>query len=508
MKHIFTALALATSGMLLSGCGGSSSTDSGTTISFKAVAGDQAIGCGQTITGLGTGSSSETGVGTDAKIANFRMFVHDINLITDGGIKIPFILDESQPSQNADVALLDFRDTALVNDAGTEICPQDSEGTKANPNYNDAIKGTFDIDPAYTIRSIQFTLGVPFDLNHKDPAAAEEPLRNPGLASGMTWGWQGGYKFLGFDVMPVGGITRDGVFLGNKWNIHLGSTGCEVDPTDGSEPTECVAPNRPTIIEKQISIPLFGEDPIEHGLNEANSEQTLRSIQADPIYSELFANAFPDQEEALLGDLAWDNVIKSLASFVRGLVSFDSPYDNGQLTVSAKRGEALFNGERLECFHCHTGYNLSDATIDRGTSFSELDFHNTGLYNIDGLGAYPDPNTGRHEVTGKPEHMGQFRAQSLRNVALSAPYNHDGSVATLRDVILNYSRGGRLITSGENSGDGRISPLKDGFIVSFEISDDEVNDVVSFLESLTDTSFVTNPRFSNPWLEDSEINNN
>jgi cytochrome c peroxidase len=171
------------------------------------------------------------------------------------------------------------------------------------------------------------------------------------------------------------------------------------------------------------------------------------------------------------------------------------------MTDSAKRGAALFNGERLECFHCHAGYNFSDATIDRGTSFSELDFHNTGLYNIDGLGAYPSPNTGRHEVTGKPEHMGQFRAQSLRNIELSAPYIHDGSVATLSEMIHNYANGGRLITSGENAGDGRISPVKDGFIVSFDITDDEVNDVVEFLKSLTDESFVTNPRFSDPWLE-------
>lgn len=255
-------------------------------------------------------------------------------------------------------------------------------------------------------------------------------------------------------------------------------------------------------IEKQIMLPLFGDDPIEHGLNEANSEQIMQAIQAEPRYAQLFADAFPEQEEALLGDLAWDNTIKALASFVRGLVSFDSPYDRGELTESAKRGEALFNGERLECFHCHTGYNFSDATIDRGTLFSELDFHNTGLYNIDGLGAYPSPNTGRHEVTGKDEHMGQFRTQSLRNVALTAPYNHDGSVATLEDVVRNYARGGRLIESGENAGDGRVSPNKDGFIVSFEITDEEVADVVAFLESLTDTSFVTNPRFSNPWSDE------
>jgi cytochrome c peroxidase len=258
-------------------------------------------------------------------------------------------------------------------------------------------------------------------------------------------------------------------------------------------------------IEQQIMMPLLGVDPVEHGINEGNFEQILRSVQAEPRYAELFPNAFPEQNDPLLGELAWDNTLKSLASFVRGLVSFDSPFDRGELSESAKRGESLFNGERLECFHCHTGYNFSDATIDRETTFSQLNFHNTGLYNIDGLGAYPQPNTGRHEVTNEPDHMGQFRAQSLRNVALSAPYNHDGSVTTLEDVILNYARGGRLISSGENSGDGRVSPTKDGFIVSFQINDNEINDVVTFLESLTDTSFTTNPRFSNPWQEATQL---
>ena len=100
--------------------------------------------------------------------------------------------------------------------------------------------------------------------------------------------------------------------------------------------------------------------------------------------------------------------------------------------------------------------------------------------------------------------MGQFRAPSLRNVALTAPYNHDGSVATLEDVIRNYASGGRLITSGEHPGDGRISPLKDGFIVSFQISEEEIDDLVAFLESLTDTDFISNPRFSNPWTESAQ----
>ncbi|RBW52100.1 methanobactin export MATE transporter MbnM [Marinobacter sp. F3R11] len=256
-------------------------------------------------------------------------------------------------------------------------------------------------------------------------------------------------------------------------------------------------------IEKQIMIPLFGDDPIEHGLNEGNHEQVLRNLQAEPVYASLFAEAFPEQSDPLAGDLAWDNIVKALGSFVRGLVSFDSDFDRGTMSEQALRGERLFNSERLECFHCHAGYNFTDATTDRLTTFNTVLFHNTGLYNIDGLGAYPSPNTGRHEVTGNPGHMGQFRAPGLRNVALTAPYNHDGSVDTLEDVIRNYAAGGRLRVSPPYPGDGRMNPYKDGFIVSFSITESEIQDLVAFLESLTDQAFIANPRFSNPWTDNS-----
>lgn len=240
MQRIFTALVLAASGMLLSGCGGdSSSTDTGSveiSIPFKAVAGDQKIKCGTDITGLGNGAGS---AGNTAKIANFRMYVHNINLVTDQGIKIPVTLDGNEAGQNSDVALLDFRDTA----EGTTVCPENSTvETSENPNYNDTIKGTAVIDSAYTLSNIEFTLGVPFDLNHENQSSAEEPLRHPGLASGMAWSWQNGYKFVGFDVLPDGDVT--------KWNIHLGSTGCTTgvsDLSNGVDPEECTAANRPTV---------------------------------------------------------------------------------------------------------------------------------------------------------------------------------------------------------------------------------------------------------------------
>lgn len=256
-------------------------------------------------------------------------------------------------------------------------------------------------------------------------------------------------------------------------------------------------------LEQQVVIPLSGDDPIEHGINENNQEALLSAVQAVPEYAALFAAAFPEQDDPLLNDQVWDNMHKALASFVRGLTSYNSPYDRGEISAAARRGDALFNSERLECFHCHAGYHFSDSTVDRTmTSFVEALFHNNGLYNIDGRGGYPYPNQGQFELTSVPAHMGQFRAPSLRNVALTAPYNHDGSVATLRDVILNYAAGGREITSGPHAGDGRRNPYKDGFIVSFHIEEPEIQDLIAFLCSLTDETFITNPRYSNPWPDE------
>lgn len=258
-------------------------------------------------------------------------------------------------------------------------------------------------------------------------------------------------------------------------------------------------------LEQQIMIPLFGDDPIEHGINASNEAHILSDLRADPIYQQLFLEAYPDVPDALNGDQTWSFIVKALASFVRGLTSYNSPYDQyiagdtNAISLAARRGEALFNGERLECFHCHEGYNFSNATIDRSMSVYSVQFHNTGLYNIDGMGSYPVENQGAFEVNQRQSDMGAFRAQSLRNVAVTAPYMHDGSIASLEEVIRTYAAGGRNITSGPHVGDGRLNPYKDSFITGFSISDDEISDVVAFLQSLTDDSFLTHPRFANPW---------
>ena len=97
-------------------------------------------------------------------------------------------------------------------------------------------------------------------------------------------------------------------------------------------------------------------------------------------------------------------------------------------------------------------------------------FHNTALYNLDGEGAYPETNSGLHRVTGQAADMGKFRAPTLRNIALTAPYMHDGSLATLEEVLDHYAAGGRAIGDGPLAGSGADSPLKDSLMAGFKLS--------------------------------------
>lgn len=255
-------------------------------------------------------------------------------------------------------------------------------------------------------------------------------------------------------------------------------------------------------LEQQALVPLFGEDPIEHGINDLNRDEVLQRIRDEAAYEPLFTAAFPEQGDPIV----FTNIRDAITSFVRGLVSFDTPFDRFELgdpdalSEAAHRGRQLFFSEALECFHCHGGYNLSDSTLDRTMTFVERPFHNTGLFNIGGTGAYPDDNQGIFHITEDPADMGKFRSPSLRNVEVTAPYMHDGSMTSLDEVIDFYAAGGRNITSGPNAGDGRFNPFKSGFVNGFTISDAEKQDLITFLHSLTDHTFLNNSRFSNPWI--------
>jgi cytochrome c peroxidase len=254
-------------------------------------------------------------------------------------------------------------------------------------------------------------------------------------------------------------------------------------------------------LEAQALVPMFGEDPVEMGLAGYETHLLVR-LALVPEYQALFAAAFPGEKNpfSLL------NITRALASFQRTLLSGRSPYDQyrtgenpSALSESAKRGEALFFDERSECFHCHGGFNFTETVDYIGKGFVEIEFHNTGLYNLGDDGAYPAPNTGVHAVTEDPEDMGRFKAPSLRNIALTAPYMHDGSLATLDAVLAHYEAGGRTIATGEHQGVGAQNPRKSSFVKGFTLTPQERADLKAFLESLTDPSFITDPRFANPW---------
>lgn len=253
-------------------------------------------------------------------------------------------------------------------------------------------------------------------------------------------------------------------------------------------------------LEDQALTPLLGDRPVEMGLRNGQ-ERFAELLRNEPGYSKLVQQAFPGDADphSLL------NGVRAISAFVRTINSFNAPYDRymagdaDALNAAAERGMDLFFSERLECFHCHGGFNFTDSTTHANSNVDRVGYHNTGLYNLDEVGAYPADNTGLFDMTGERRDMGRFKAPSLRNIAVTAPYMHDGSVATLEDVIANYERGGRLIEEGEYAGDGRLSPFKSEFVTGFELSDEERADLLAFLESLTDESVLSDPRFSNPF---------
>jgi cytochrome c peroxidase len=287
----------------------------------------------------------------------------------------------------------------------------------------------------------------------------------------------------------------------------VGSTG-EVHPRNAQSLTNVAynatltwAHSGLTTLERQVVIPIFGETPLELAVAGHDAE-VLERFRTTPPYPALFAAAYPDAAEPV----NWDSIAKALSSFSRTLISGDSPFDRrafggdaDALSPAALRGAELFFSERLECHHCHGGFNFTHSTTHDGQGLVETPFHNTGLYNLDGQGAYPTGNAGLYDITGRPEDMGRFRAPTLRNVAVTAPYMHDGSMATLDEVIRFYEAGGRVITEGPLAGDGRVSPLKSSFVNGFTLSDGERADLVAFLDSLTDEGFLSDPRFASPF---------
>lgn len=253
-------------------------------------------------------------------------------------------------------------------------------------------------------------------------------------------------------------------------------------------------------LEMQVLVPLTGENPVELGMNDNNAKAILARLSQDPDYKRRFKQVFPGQAEPV----NLDNIAKAIATFERGVLSFNAKYDQvkrGQATFSAqeKRGYDMFFSEQAQCSQCHSGFNFTEMTMQAQPAVWQPVYRNTGLYNVDGKGAYTNNNQGLIGVSGKPEDMGKFRVASLRNIEVTAPYMHDGSMATLKDVLAFYAAGGRNITTGPNQGDGRKNPFKDPRLDKIKLSPAAQADLIAFLKTLTDRTFLANTRFSDPF---------
>src|SRR5581483_941966 len=256
------------------------------------------------------------------------------------------------------------------------------------------------------------------------------------------------------------------------------------------------------LLEKQALTPMFSQKPIEMGLTDPGTEYA-KTLRSDATYRELFPQAFPGEADPY----TIANVTKAIACFERTIISARSPWDRfhsgndaNAISDAAKRGEVLFFSDPVAgCFRCHGGFNFSDAVDYEGSPAGETPFHNTGLYNIAGLLSYPAPNLGIYEYTKKKEDVGRFRAPTLRNIALTAPYMHDGSIATLEGVIDHYAAGGRTIADGHFAGVGHNNPNLDKLVRVLPLTARNRSDLIAFLKSLTDEQVTRDERFSDPW---------
>jgi cytochrome c peroxidase len=245
---------------------------------------------------------------------------------------------------------------------------------------------------------------------------------------------------------------------------------------------------RSATLEDQILVPV--PHPDEMALPWSQAIERLTNLHENdptrPDYPTLFLHAFGDRT------ITKERAAKAMAQFIRTMISSDSKYDrwrrgeteltdseyNGYLTFLREGGDpettpgGQFGGD---CFHCHT---------EAGTQFSDF------LYRNNGLDLNFEADAGRAGVTGLASDSGRFKTPTLRNIALSAPYMHDGRFNTLEEVIDHYNTGG--VPSAT------IDPFMKYTTGGLQLTDQQKADIIAFLHTLTDTVFIHNPSFQNP----------
>ena len=213
-------------------------------------------------------------------------------------------------------------------------------------------------------------------------------------------------------------------------------------------------------LEKQVLIPI--QEHNEFNFNILDAGIRLNSIED---YKKMSLQTYSREMDYFV-------ITRALACFERTIISSNSKYDNfiklGEpLTESEMNGKNLFFGNKTNCSSCHGGI-----------LFSDFSFHNNGLY-----ADYEDPE--KYRLTQDSSDIGVFKVPTLRNIEFSSPYMHDGSITTLKEVILHYNSGGQI----HNNKSLLIKPLN--------LTEIEINNLESFLQTLSDYTFITNTNLKN-----------
>jgi uncharacterized repeat protein (TIGR04052 family) len=220
-------------------------------IRFAAVVGDKPFSCAGRYDGIGT-------TGSTIEVTDFRFYASNIRLVRRDGVEVPVVLTQDGLWQNGGVALVDFED-------GTGPCMNGTPETRA------LIEGEV---PTGDYTRVRFDVGLPFDVNHREPTLQPSPLN----LSKMFWSWNAGYKFMRLDLKSTG--------QPKGWVIHLGSTGCEPGDKPITVPVTCRHANLPA-----VDLPFStGRDVIQLDLKallaesnvDTNQEQTALGCMSGP----------------------------------------------------------------------------------------------------------------------------------------------------------------------------------------------------------------------------------
>lgn len=207
-------------------------------------------------------------------------------------------------------------------------------------------------------------------------------------------------------------------------------------------------------LEEQVLVPLQ-----DHQEMASSMKEILRKLSRDKEYRKLARSVFNRELDAYV-------ITRAISSYERSLISRNSRFDQylagnrKSLNADEVAGWKLFS-EKLYCIQCHSGPDFTNYSVVSNGLYSDYGF-----------------DQGRYRINGREEEKGTFKIPGLRNVALTAPYMHDGSLKTLREVILHYAKGGKDF------------PNKSSIIKRFSVTDLEIRQLESFLRSLSEISLT------------------